>query len=193
MRDLPRGTQVANHGGRSLSPTGLSPAMARLSRQLRLTIDLVTPPGSCRIPKIDSYNPYSETAATYRAELVWALPFSLATTRGIFSFPPATEMFQFAGLPLPGLFGSTRSDWNSPAGFPHWDISGSKPARGSPKLFAACRVLHRLLAPRHPPRALCSLTPSSSDQAARDHRGIGMIRCTRRNRRFQLLPNVSSC
>ena len=60
---------------------------------------------------IDSYNPHSETAATYRAEWVWAVLFSLATTQGIVSFPPATEMFQFAGLPLPGLFDSTGSDW----------------------------------------------------------------------------------
>jgi hypothetical protein len=29
---------------------------------------------------------------------------------------------------------------------------------GSPRLYAACRVLHRLLAPRHPPCALSSLT-----------------------------------
>ena len=55
--------------------------------------------GPCRSPKIDSFNPHSETAATYRAEQVWALPVSLATTQGMFSFPPATEMFQFAGLP----------------------------------------------------------------------------------------------
>src|SRR5438093_9088427 len=47
----------------------------------------------------------------------------------------------------------------TPAGFPHSDILGSTSARDSPKLFAACHVLHRLLAPRHPPRALCSLTP----------------------------------
>ena len=40
------------------------------------------------------------------------------------------------------------------AGFPHSDIFGSKLARSSPKLFAACHVLHRLLAPRHPPDAL---------------------------------------
>ena len=110
MRDLPRGTQVADHGGRSLSPTGLSPTMACRSRAVRLTIDLVTPPGPCRVPMIDSYNPHSETAATYRAELVWALPVSLATTKGIISFPPATEMFQFAGLPPPGLFDSTRGE-----------------------------------------------------------------------------------
>ena len=39
-------------------------------------------------------------------------------------------------------------------GLPHSDIHGSKPARGSPWLFAACHVLHRLLVPRHPPNAL---------------------------------------
>jgi hypothetical protein len=32
------------------------------------------------------------------------------------------------------------------------------PACGSPKLIAACHVLHRLLLPRHPPCALSSLT-----------------------------------
>jgi hypothetical protein len=46
----------------------------------------------------------------------------------------------------------------TPGGFPHSDISGSKLARSSPKHFAACHVLHRLLAPRHPPHALSSLT-----------------------------------
>src|SRR5215208_7540364 len=43
-------------------------------------------------------------------------------------------------------------------GLPHSDIRGSTIARISPRLFAACRVLHRLLAPRHPPNALVSLT-----------------------------------
>src|SRR5215469_3492530 len=42
-------------------------------------------------------------------------------------------------------------------GLPHSDIHGSMPARGSPWLFAACHVLHRLLVPRHPPNALLSL------------------------------------
>ncbi len=45
-----------------------------------------------------------------------------------------------------------------PTGFPHSDIPGSKPACGSPRLIAACHVLHRLLLPRHPPCALSSLT-----------------------------------
>ena len=46
-------------------------------------------------------------------------------------------------------------------GFPHSDIHGSTPARGSPWLFAACHVLHRLLVPRHPPNALLMLEIST--------------------------------
>ena len=42
-------------------------------------------------------------------------------------------------------------------GFPHSEIRGSTIARISPRLIAACHVLHRLLAPRHPPNALFSL------------------------------------
>ena len=41
---------------------------------------------------------------------------------------------------------------------PDSGISGSTPACGSPKLIAANHALHRLLAPRHPPCALSSLT-----------------------------------
>lgn len=42
-------------------------------------------------------------------------------------------------------------------GFPHSDIHGSKRACRSPWLIATYCVLHRLLAPRHPPKALSSL------------------------------------
>ena len=42
-------------------------------------------------------------------------------------------------------------------GFPHSEISGSKPVRDSPNLIAAYHVLHRLSAPRHPPNALKTL------------------------------------
>lgn len=40
---------------------------------------------------------------------------------------------------------------------PHSEIPGSTPACGSPRLIAAFHVLHRHLAPRHPPCALPSL------------------------------------
>ena len=46
----------------------------------------------------------------------------------------------------------------TPAGFPHSDIHGSTLESSSPWHFAGFHVLHRLLVPRHPPCALCSLT-----------------------------------
>jgi hypothetical protein len=42
-------------------------------------------------------------------------------------------------------------------GFPHSEITGSKGARASPVLIAACHVLLRLSTPRHPPEALIRL------------------------------------
>jgi hypothetical protein len=45
-------------------------------------------------------------------------------------------------------------------GFPHSEIQGSKPVRGSPRLIAAYHVLHRLSAPRHPPDTLMTLDHS---------------------------------
>jgi hypothetical protein len=65
------------------------------------------------------------------------------------SFPPGTEMFQFPGF-------ASLAGYTLRCGFPHSDIHGSTGARPSPQLFAACHVLHRLLAPRHPPNALHS-------------------------------------
>ena len=57
-----------------------------------------------------------------------------------------------------------------PAGFPHSEILGSKPACGSPRLIAACHVLHRLLAPRHSPYALSSLIIKLTQSVFRFHR-----------------------
>ena len=93
---------------------------------------------------------------------VWAPPVSLAATPGIdFSFfssgyldvsvrrvPPACLWIQHT---VAEVFS---------AGFPHSDTCGSQPICGSPQLFAACRVFHRPLVPRHPPRALFCLTGS---------------------------------
>src|SRR5258708_1395651 len=51
----------------------------------------------------------------------------------------------------------------SQRGFPHSEIPGSKLVCSSPGLIAAYRVLHRLLAPRHSPYALSSLTIRNSE------------------------------
>jgi hypothetical protein len=77
--------------------------MARLSWSGSASNQLCNSAESLQGFAVSSYNPSSETAATYRAEPVWATPLSLATTQGMLSFPPATEMFQFADLPLPSL------------------------------------------------------------------------------------------
>ncbi len=48
-------------------------------------------------------------------------------------------------------------------GFPHSEIAGSKGASASPALIAACHVLHRLSAPRHPSEALQRLIVSQQN------------------------------
>src|SRR5690606_5313150 len=54
-------------------------------------------------------------------------------------------------------------------GLPHSEIRGSTGARPSPRLFAACHVLHRLSVPRHPPDALLvpRPRPTPSTRSAR--------------------------
>ncbi len=89
------------------------------------------------------------------------------------SFPPGTEMFQFPGFASPAYGFRPGSPMRE--GFPHSDIRGSTIARISPRLFAACHVLHRLLAPRHPPNALFTLriataTARTQDRAAPNER-----------------------
>ena len=78
------------------------------------------------------------------------------------SLPPATEMFHFAGSrarpPMRSVGGAPLAG----GGLPHSDTPGSKAACASPGLFAACRVLHRLPPPRHPPRARTAWTPKSA-------------------------------
>ena len=70
-------------------------------------------------------------------------------------------MVHFPPLPSPDYVFIGRYSGMSQSGFPHSEIPGSKPACGSPRLIAACHVLHRLLAPRHSPYALSSLTKCS--------------------------------
>ena len=68
-------------------------------------------------------------------------------------FPPLpSTAYVFSG----GYLDMTRG------GLPHSDIPGSKLVCSSPGLFAACHVLHRLLAPRHSPYTLSSLTIRNS-------------------------------
>ena len=94
--------------------------------------------------------------------LVWALSLSLAATQKIdFSFSSS----RYLDVSVPWVYlhiamYSLYDTWGFPCEFPHSDIFGSLTICVYPKLFAAYRVLRRLLMPRHSPCALCSLTYS---------------------------------
>ena len=79
--------------------------------------------------------------------------------RFCFLFLRLLRCFSSAGLPAYCyLIHSILSGFLLPDGFPHSDIPGSIDICSSPRLFAACHVLLRLLMPRHSPCALSSLT-----------------------------------
>src|SRR5574341_800245 len=82
----------------------------------------------------------------------------LLTESRLIYFPPGTEMVHFPGLARTRLWIRRAVPRFYRGGFPHSDILGSKPACGFPRLIAAGHVLLRLLAPRHSPYALISLT-----------------------------------
>ena len=81
----------------------------------------------------------------------------LAESR-LISVPAGTEMVHFPALPSMAYGFSHGYPDMTRGGLPHSEISGSKPVCGSPELIAAYHVLRRLLAPRHSPYALSSLT-----------------------------------
>ena len=74
------------------------------------------------------------------------------------SFPRGTEMFQFPRFPPTAL--CVQAAVHTPlrvVGFPIRTSPDQCLVDGSPELFAVTHVLHRFLAPRHPPLALISL------------------------------------
>ena len=92
--------------------------------------------------------------------MVWARPLSLAATYGFdVSFSSSGYLdVSVHRVPLHTLCVGVWIHAVFACGFPHSDTRGSMGICPSPRLFAACRVLHRLPVPRHPPRALFCLT-----------------------------------
>jgi hypothetical protein len=75
---------------------------------------------------------------------------SLLRESQLFSVPPATEIFQLAGLALSTYVFSAK--WQAePARFPHSEIHESTLICNSSWLIAAYHALRRLSMPRHPP------------------------------------------
>ena len=152
---MSRGTQEPAQRASQLSSTGLSPSLAGLSRPFDSSTGFLL----AGLAAQQALQP--RRACT----TVWAAPRSLAATSGItvlFSLPGGTEMVHFPALPSWPYDFRPRYGGMTHRGFPHSDILGSKPVCDSPRLFAANRVLHRLLVPRHPPYALSSLTIKST-------------------------------
>ena len=112
--------------------TGLSPTMARLSRRFRFL-------------QIGH----------------WPSPRSLATTNGVSVDVLSSGYLDVSVHRVCLLHLCIQCRIPQRGGFPHSEICGSKVARTSSQLIAACYVLHRLLVPRHPPNALLTLETSS--------------------------------
>ena len=130
---------------RSKIPTGLSPAQGGLSIPLRSPLPrhaaVLQPRDRSRFGLLPVRSPL------------------LGESR-LMSSPPATWMFRFAGLASRGLCVRPRDARIAPGGLSHSDSRGSRALCASPRIFAACRVLHRRRMPRHPPCALSRLIPS---------------------------------
>ena len=126
----------------------------------------------CDSPALRPGRPYNPGVQARRFGL-FRVRSPLLTESLLFSFPAGTEMVHFPALSSPAYGFSRGYPGITLGGFPHSEISGSTPVCGSPKLIAAYRVLHRLLAPRHPPYALSSLTTLGCSTVLR-HRAGGV-------------------
>ena len=137
------------------TPTGLSPSVARLSSALRLYVGFVVRALQPPAPVGPGFG-----LLPVRSPL-------LGESLDCFLLLRLLRCFNSAGWPS-----SKRSIRPKTDGLPHSDTCGSRPVCGSPQLFAACHVLHRLTMPRHPPCALSYFRlyglhpPSPEGQAA---------------------------
>ena len=133
-----RPTWDPDRPGKRISPTGLSPALAPLSRGFGYPC-----PCHVSVPQPRKAGlPVWASCAFARRYLRNRVCFLLLEVLRCFTSlrvaPTGLSLFIPRRRPSRG------------ARFPHSEISGSKPFGGSPKLIAALCVLHRLMMPRHP-------------------------------------------
>ncbi len=113
--------------------------------------------------RVRGYHPlrpaFPDRFANARAKTRRLVPFRspLLWESRLISVPLVTEMFQFSRFASRTLCIQVRMTQEGP-GFPIRKSADQRPFAGSPQLIAGCRVLHRLLSPRHPPHALIRLT-----------------------------------
>jgi hypothetical protein len=136
---------------------------------LRLALDFVTPPPAGRRMRTGPTTLARQRPPPITSHEFGLIPFRSPLLREsrFLSFPRATKMFQFARLPPPALFDSGRGTRALPrVGFPIRTPRDQRMVSSYPGLFAAAHVLHRLLAPRHPPCALSLLIVKNTVFAA---------------------------
>ncbi len=133
----------------SISPTRLSRSLDPLSRGLQLATRLVT-------LLLQALQPPNYRNSTGLGCSDFARHYY--RNRGFFLLLEVLRWFTSLRSLVPTYVFSRTYHGFCHGGFPHSEISGSTPVCGSPKLIAACHVLHRLFLPRHPPCALSSLT-----------------------------------
>ena len=145
-------------GVETFSHTGLSPSLAGLSMPLPLTTRLVTPCGirSSRCPALQHRD--CNGCDLSRSHGLGSSAFARHYSRNILCssryLDVSVPSVSSTGLCIQPAVPRHYPGWVSPFG--HLRVITL--ARSSPKHFVACHVLHRLLAPRHPPYALSSLT-----------------------------------
>ena len=158
---MSRGTQEPVQRARSIVVYRAVTVYGRPFQIVRL-IDLV-----CNSPALRPDRPYNPAVQARRFGLFRVRSPLLAESL-LFSLPAGTEMVHFPRVAFHSLCIQRRISGISQRGFPHSEIPGSKLVCSSPGLIAAYRVLHRLLAPRHSPYALSSLTISNSNSRRSD-------------------------
>ena len=134
-----------------------------LSSVIRLDSTLLTAAGvQCRRARAPQHPMHNAAGLACKGFGLCPLRSPLLRTSRFLSVPGVTKMFQFAPFASAGYSFAGRIVRFTRTAFPHSEISGSRVACTSPELIAAGHVLHRLLAPRHPPMALIILTEKNS-------------------------------
>ena len=147
--------------------------MVRLSIRFHTT-RLCNSPTRRQTDRDGTLQPRTTTTAVYHVGRVWALPFSLPFSQGVEVFFPFLWVLRCFSSPTHSTcpMYSGRSTRALPR--VSFLIRRSRDQRSvstSPGLIAAAHVLHRLLAPRHPPCALVLLIRKEHVDVAMEFQG----------------------
>ena len=160
-------------------PTGLAcPVVLRnntrhLALRLRDShpLRLAFPDPSTSAPRL-SVLPYNPERLAARFGLI---PFRSPLLRESSLFLRVLRCFSSPGSPPLAMCSPTDARAFPRAGFPIRTSSALSVAHTSPRLFAVYRVLLRQLTPRHPPCALCSLSPQVIRRRVRSRVTLPML------------------